>query len=52
MSLLKKTFNKKMSQYPKVAYLHIPKCGGIADSDGIFSAIYPKWIKARLRKGQ
>jgi len=42
----------KIKKYPRIAYIHVPKCGGVSVSDAIFSATYPGWMKATSFKSE
>ena len=35
----------KVLDHPKVAFIHVPKCGGVSVVEGVFRALYPSYLK-------
>jgi hypothetical protein len=35
-----------LGRYPKLAYIHVPKCAGTAAADALFQSAYPKFLRA------
>lgn len=35
-----------LNRYPRIAYIHVPKCAGLAVRDSLFSAVYPAALRA------
>lgn len=43
--MLKTKIKNYLATLPKIAFIHIPKCGGVSVSDAILSSCYPSWLK-------
>ena len=43
---IKKILKGQISKYPKICYVHIPKCGGVSLIDSLYKATYPMWVNA------
>lgn len=42
---VKNAATKYLSKYPKIAFTHVPKCGGVSVYEAVYNAIYPAFLK-------
>jgi hypothetical protein len=48
----KKLLEGWLNRYPKIAYIHVPKCAGVSAMNALFSAFYPRFLKASRAFGR
>lgn len=44
-SSVKSAATRYLSRYPKIAFVHVPKCGGVSVYEAVYNAIYPAVLK-------